>query len=52
MKVKQITTVVHTDISGKEILPQKKVFFLLICLHLHLTDQITKKTFVGKKICS
>ena len=44
MKAKQMTPVVYTDISTKEILLQKKVFFLLICLHLRLIDHIGNQT--------
>ena len=43
-----MTPFLHTGIPTKEILSQKKVFFLLICLHLHLIDHVGKQTFVGK----
>ena len=39
----------YTDIHSKEIFVTKNVFFLLICLHLHLIDNIKKQTFVVKK---
>ena len=46
-QTKVMTPVVHTH-SHKGNLVTKKVFFLLICLHLHLIDYIRKQTFVGK----
>ena len=44
-----MTPVVDTGICRKETFSQKKVFFLLISLHLHLIDHIRKLTIVGKK---
>ena len=44
-----MTHVVPTDILTKEILSEKKVFFMLISLQLHLIDYIGKQTFMGKK---
>ena len=41
-----MTPKVYSDILTKEILPPKKVLFLLICLHLHLIDPIRKQKFV------
>ena len=48
MKVKQMTLVVHTSILTKEFLSPKKAFFLLICLHNHLIDHISRHTSMGK----
>ena len=51
MKVKQITPVVHTDISQRKFC-YKKGFFLVNLLYLHLIDPTRKETFVGEKFSS
>ena len=40
----------YTQASLKRNFFTKNVFFLLICLHLHLIDHIRKQKFVGEKI--